>query len=162
MTADAHLVVRGRVVDYSSGTVQTFEKVEGLENLPVLIGIVAIEEVIKGIPVTKAPGTIRVARLVPPNPSGAEFPTGEVVLFLKNYAQWRVDEGVAASTDPEDIFLYDRPNGYQAVLRNVAGVTTLFDGPPGWQEAFGPFPSELEGRMFEQLLNDLRQAAQAG
>ena len=91
--------------------------------------------------------------------SADELPEGEVVLFLHNYAQLRQQHGVEPSADENDRFYYSRPNGYQCVLRDIGGKVRTVDGPRGWEEAIGPFPSQLDGQPFDDVLERIRTVA---
>ena len=152
MTADADLVVRGRLVGVRMESIQSFEKNPLHESLTVPFGVFAIDEVLKGAPESKTPGEILVARLGVPETEASSLPQEQLILFLKNYAQMRNDLGVAASSDADDKYHYAQPNGYQCVLREFDGVVALVPGPEGWEEsALGPFPSELDGVPIDEV-----------
>jgi hypothetical protein len=162
LTRAAELVVRGSVTDFRPGVIQPFgADLPGNLGAPLrtVFGIVTIDEVLKGEPVSRTTGTIEVAELGWPDMSVADLPQDEVILFVMNHAQQRVDLGVPPSKDPDDRFHYERPNGYQCVLRNVDGNVEIIEGPRGWKEAFGPFPSQLDGRRFEDVVDRVRQIA---
>lgn len=162
ITRDSHLVVRGRVTDLRSEMHQGFEEGEFMgRGVRVVYGIVTVHEVLKGVPETRVPGTVEVAQLGWEGLTVADLPQHDVILFLKNYAQMRVDEGAAPSEDPPGRYYYRRPNGYQCVLRNIEGQIEIIDGPRGWQDAFGPFPSGLVGRSFDDVAAQIRQIAQS-
>lgn len=152
ITGDSHLIVRGRVTGIQTGQLELFDgSVIGM-----VFGVVRIDEVLKGAPEAKTPGTILVAELAQAGMPEADLPAGEVLLFLKNYAQERIDTGNDQAKDPDDRYYYSRPNSYQSVLRRFDGVVEIVDGPPGWEQALGPFPSRLDGHSFVQTINRIR------
>lgn len=106
ITHDSHLVVRGRVIDLTQGVLQAFEEGGPNGDMSVTFGMVAVDEVLKGIPEMRIEGRIEVARLGWAGMSASDLPQHEVVLFLKNYAQMRRDEGVETSEDAADNFYY--------------------------------------------------------
>jgi hypothetical protein len=163
ITRAAHLVVRGTVTDFRPGAIAPFGG--DLPNavaqpMPTTFAIVSVAEVLKGEAVKRPDGTIEVADLGWSSMTKADLPTDEVIIFLLNHARQREQFGNPSSRDPEDRFHYQRPNGYQCVLRNVDGEVGIVDGPKGWREAFGPFPSGLEGRPFESTAEQVRRIAQ--
>lgn len=158
ITHDSHLVVRGRVIDLTPGVLQPFEEGGPHGEMSVTFGIVAVDEVLKGIPEVRIEGRIEVARLGWTGMSASDLPQHEVVLFLKNYAQMRRDEGVEQSEDSADRFYYGRPNGYQAVLRNIGGQVAVIVPREDWEEVFADgFPFRLIGRDFEDVVERIRQ-----
>jgi hypothetical protein len=161
MVADAHLIVRGRVTSLRAGTIDRFEDggPRGTDAMRVTFGIVTITEVLKGDPQSRDAGTIEVARLGWSWMTEDDLPSEEVLLFLKNYAQMRVEEGAPVASTSDDRFHYARANGYQCALRNLDGVVDLVDGPPGWEQDFGPFPSDQNGRPFADVVVEVRQLA---
>lgn len=163
ITKDSHLVVLGRIVDTQRGQLESFEappEESGIGSTHnVIFGVVAVDEVLKGEPEMKVAGQVLVARTGLPDLAAADLPQGQVLLFLKNYAQLREDEGVGPSSDADDRFYYSRANGYQCVLRDINGTTRIVDGPRGWEEALGPFPSQLDGRPFHEVLDRVRALA---
>ena len=157
ITDAAHLIVRGRVVETREGEVWPFGADAQLGGpWRTVFGIVATDEVLKGVPATTTPGTILVEDLGWPGIAQADLPDGEVILFLMNYAQLRIAEGMEPSPDADDRYYYVRPNGYQCVLRNEDGIGRIVDGPRGWQEAFGPFPEPLDGEVFSDVVTRIR------
>ena len=158
IVADVHLIVRGRIVGTRDGELQSFG---GSAMRRVTFGVVAIDEVLKGEPVMQVPGMILVARVGDSNQDIHEIPAGEVILFLAHYPRMRAELGVAQSIDPDDRFLYARPNGYQCVLRNLGGVVRIIDGPGGWEEALGPFPAQLDREPFSDVVGEIRATVAA-
>lgn len=159
ITAAAHLVVRGRIVDLELGQVHPFgaDLPDDISApYPEIFGVVEITEVLKGEPVSRTPGLIEVAGLGRSSMTIDDLPGGEFIIFLMNHAQQREERGLPPSADPDDRFHYERPNGYQCVLREIDGVIDIIDGPAGWEEAFGPFPSGLDGKPIDELAEDLR------
>lgn len=161
IVADSHLIVRGRLVGSVDGTIQSFEENPLHKGLLVTFGVVAIDEVLKGVPASEAIGTILVARLGRAGVPESALPKEDVILFLKNYAQMRLDEGTAASADPRDRYYYARPNGYQGLLRVVDGRVAVIQGPSGWEDSLGPFPSELGSRPIDQLFSGIAELVDA-
>jgi hypothetical protein len=159
ITRAAHVVVRGRVTDLRLGEVQPFGRDlpdEMAQPYPEIFGSVSIDEVLKGDPIMRTPGFIEVAGLGRSSMSVADLPEGEFIIFLMNHARQREERGLAASDDPDDRFHYERPNGYQCVLRNSNGSVDIIDGPEGWEEALGPFPSGLDGVAFDAIVKQIR------
>ena len=155
ITADVHLIVRGRVVGTQDGQLQSFDRPGSFRRTT--LGIVAVDEVLKGTPEMQVPGTVLVARLGASKQPADEIPAGEVILFLNHYPTVRSELGVDQSIDPDDRFLYGRPNGYQSVLRNFGGTVRIVEGPDGWEDALGPFPAPLDGEPFADILQAIRQ-----
>ena len=152
MTADADLIIRGRLIGITRQSIQSFEKNPLHESLAVPFGIVAIDEVLKGEPASQTAGEILVARLGIADLEPSSLPKEQLILFLNNYAQMRIDMGVDASSDADDNYLYAQPNGYQCVLREFDGAVALVPGPEGWEESMlGPFPSELDGAPIGEI-----------
>lgn len=160
MVRDSHLIVRGRVVELKPGETQPFEPGGPNGAIPVIFGIIAVDEVLKGVPEMKSEGRIMVARLGWSATSDSFLPKDEVVLFLKNYAQMRVEEGVKPSADSDDRFYYVRPNGYQCIFRNIDGRVSLIQPREDWEQVFAEwFPFELEGADFEDMVGEVRSLA---
>lgn len=154
ITSEAHLIVRGRVTGMQEAEIQAFGG--PTSTLHYLFGEVTIDEVLKGTPNSQTPGTVLVARMGVRDASADDLPKGEVILFLHNYAQLRVDGGYPPSSDPDDRYYYSRPNGYQCVLRNIDGRVQIVDGPRGWEDAIGPFPSQLDGDTYDDVVGRVR------
>lgn len=158
ITEGSHLVVVGRVVGRSSGDSTSNDCRQWAGYAP--YGVVAISEVLKGEPHSMPPGTILVAGLASDSIDDGNLPTGQVVLFLKNYAQMRVDEGVPPVDDPDDAFHYFLPNRYQTILRELDGVIDIIDAPAGWWKQYGPFPSDVEHQPFDVVVERIRRIAE--
>lgn len=156
ITDAADLVIRGRVVGTQDGELQPLG-IAGLRE--VTFGVVAVDEVLKGTPAMQIPGAVLVARVGSSRQPLREIPSGEVVLFLKHYPAIRSEAGVDQSVDPNDRFYYARPNGYQCVLRNLGGILRIVEGPNGWEDALGPFPAPLDGKVFGDVLEEIRDLA---
>lgn len=162
MAADAHLIVRGRVIGTQDRQAMPVSDPAGeLTARAVTFGVVRIIEVLKGSPNVTEPGAVLVNRLGSKNLDVTELPPEDIIIFLMNYRQLAEDFGAGLFDDPSDRFYYTRPNGYQAVLRDINGLVRVVPGPDGWQEALGPFPAPLEGKPFEEVVEAVRQAAAA-
>jgi hypothetical protein len=161
ITDAAHLIVRGRVVDLREGEIWPFGADVQKEDGPwrTIFGVVEIDDVLKGSPESKTPGTILVADLAWPHTTTADLPAGDVILFLMNYAEQRSGEGMPPSPDRADRYYYVRPNGYQCVVRNDAGIARIVQGPRDWETHFGPFPAPLDGQQFDDLAARIRELA---
>lgn len=153
ITADAHLVVRGRVIGRQDGQLELFDGTV----TDVQWGVVSVDEVLKGSPQGKTPGAILVEDLGNVEAT-VDLPNGDVILFLKNYAQLRVDEGSAPSSDADDRYYYGRPNGYQCVLRNLDGQVGV-PKPFNWNGDLGPFLARIDGQPFDDVVNRVRAMA---
>jgi hypothetical protein len=157
MADDADLIIRGRVIGTSEhGPLPVDDPGGEVPIRPVTFGVVAISEVLKGVPIMLEPGAVLVARLGSKDLAPADFPRGEVVIFLKNYAEVREEFGKGLFGDRSDRFYYARPNGYQAVLRNLSCVVRIVAGPDGEQLAADVFPAPLDGQPFGELLEEIR------
>lgn len=154
ITRAAHLVVRGRLIDVIEGDVWPFGDdlpAEFAKPYPEMFGIVVVDQGLKGEPIMRTPGTIEVAGLGAPGMTAADLPKGEFIIFLMNHALQREEGGRPRSPDENDRFHYERPNGYQCVLRLKDGVIDIIDGPTGWEENIGPYPSGLDGLTVESI-----------
>lgn len=163
MTLDADLVVLGRVIELKPGQIEQFDPdPEGPQGaMNVTFGIIAIDSVLKGEPEPKIEGQILVSRLGVRTMTAADLPGGRVIIFLKNYAQERLREGVPPSSDADDRFYYARPNMYQAVLRETDGLVDLIV-PPGLESVFkGTFLKGLDGREMDAVAEQIRDMARS-
>lgn len=156
ITRDAHLVVRGRLVEVKLGKFETFEG--DFDPIPILIGVVAVDEVIKGEPRSRVPGRIEVS-LDPPWRDWEDhllpnIPRHEHLFFLMNDERQRAELGYEARDQANSPYLYWRPNGYQAVLRNIDGRIAIIE--PEFEE----FPAALDGSSFDAALEDVRMSAE--
>lgn len=159
ITADAHLIVRGRLIGTRRGELQPFQAPEGMaDGRAVIFGVVAVDEVLKGSPNMLLPGEVLVARVGAENQNPDELPRGEVVLFLMNYQLLRKELGVGPSSDLNDRFYYVRPNGYQCVLRNLDGVVRIVRPAEDSGEVLQGFPLVLDGESFPAVLDSIRQS----
>lgn len=156
IASDSDLVIVGHLVGTQLGRVAPFSVPSGMDEPRLeLFGVVAIDQVIKGKPADSGTGTVLVAGLGPED--SLDMPSGQFLIFLQNYADLREAYGVAPSCDPADAFLYARPNGYQAVVLIHDGRLSVIDGPKGWKEALGPFPSELEGTGLADVITRIHE-----
>lgn len=157
IVADSHLIVRGRIVGTEVGMIRSFEENPLHEGLQVAFGIVAIDEVLKGVPESETTGRILVARLAHRDTFDAELPEESIVLFLKNYPVMRADAGVGQSSDPRDRYYYTRPNGYQGLIRIVDDRAVTVRALRDWP-ADDPFPTNLDGMPVADLLAEIATA----
>lgn len=154
ITDAVHLVVRGRITEIRTSTFRYFERRVGETSddpnedplIPILVGIVRVDEVLKGTPNMRDPGLIEVSLDVPwpewedvllPN-----LPAEDDVFFLMNDAQQRAELGFPEDDPKTSPFLYWRPNGDQAVLRLTAGRVDVIEPIPG------RYPSDLNGATY--------------
>lgn len=152
MTRGVDVVVRGRITGTRLMAFGAFAGDAG--HAQIVFGVVTVDEILKGAPELHE-GTIEIAGLgwteIPPE----DLPEHEHVFFVVEDAVVVPEAGVT----PRDWGIhsyYARPNGYQAVLRDIGGKIRLINGPRGWQEAFGPFPSGLDGDVFDDVVERIR------
>lgn len=158
ISADAHLVILGRVVGTREGEALPVEDPAGEQSArPLTFGVIAIDEVLKGVPNIREPGAVLVSRLGAKEQAVSDLPREQIVIFLKNYQRLGEEFGTGLFNDATDRFYYVRPNGYQAVLRNINGTVRIVNGPEGWEDALGPFPAPLDGEPFAEVLNAIKQ-----
>ncbi len=150
ITKEAHLVIRGRVTGRVDGELELFSA----DVANVRWGVVTIDEVLKGSPIEKAPGSVLVEDLGAAAVS-SDIPKGEVILFLWNYAQLRVDVGNPPSRDADDRYYYGRPNGYQGVLRDLDGVVRV-PKPFNWNGDLGAFLGRIDGEPYDEVVDRIR------
>ena len=162
MTADADLIVVGRVVGTRMAGPAPVDDPGGEVPRPVRFGVIAIDEVLKGWPNMLDAGVVLVNRLSAQDETVGGLPPEQFVIFLKNYEQLQAEFGKGLFNDASDRFYYVRPNGYQAVLRNINGVLTVVEGLDGEALAPGAFPALLDGQPFDDVLEAIRQAVAAG
>lgn len=159
ITRDVHLIVRGRVTGFKEGGIETFSG-EPLGSYTTVFGIVTVDDVLKGSPISRSGGTIEVANLGWPEMTEADLPGDDVILFLMNYAQLRQEQSAEPSEDADDRYYYGRANGYQGALRSVDGSTIdVIEGPVGWENALGPFPAGLDGERVSEIVTRIREFA---
>lgn len=156
ITRDVHLVVRGRIAEVKLGQFETFEG--DFEPIPILIGVVVVDEVIKGELKSRVPGRIEVS-LDPPWRDWEDhllpnIPRHDHLFFLMNDEQQRAEFGYEARDPANSPYLYWRPNGYQAVLRNIEGRIAIIE------PEFAEFPVLLDGTPFDAVLQDVRLSAE--
>ncbi|HYI22640.1 MAG TPA: hypothetical protein VEX62_08400 [Candidatus Limnocylindrales bacterium] len=155
VTDSADLVVVGRVVDLT----EVVEYPPGPDDFVYryTYGIVDVNEVIKGEAHLSLDGYIHVRELGFEDMDSTRLPHNQALLFLME------EEGLLGPPDDPDTlrpeYHYVRANPYQTAIRQVGGVVDIVDGPRGWVEVFGPFPSDLDGRKFDLLLESVRQIA---
>ena len=162
MTADADLIVVGRVVGTRMGGPVPVDDPGGEQARPVRFGVVAVDEVVKGRPNMLDAGVVLVRSLSSQDATVGGLPPEQFVIFLKSYEQLQAEFGKGLYNDANDRFYYARPNGYQAVLRNINGVLTVVEGLDGEAAAPGAFPAPLAGQPFDDVLEAIRQAVAAG
>jgi hypothetical protein len=159
MTNDVDLVVRGELIAVKTGERSQYSaEFRKFPPIPTTFGVVRVLEVLKGDAISHEPGTVEVVGLGWPDMTSKDMPSEEFLLFLNNDSAWRARLKEDPNPDGDDQYHYVRPNGYQAAFRNLGGVISLVEGPPGWQNAFGPFPSQLDGTPYAQAVEMVRQA----
>lgn len=151
----ADLVVRGRITDVYVG-----EYWDGWE--PIVYATVALDEVLKGEPLSRTPGFVEVGLGILYDESLLErlpTPTHDNVWFLLHEeSRWPRERPNKSDIAP---FAYLRVNEQQGVLRNIDGRVKAVE--PYWIErALGPdhFPLPLEDADYSELVEKLRDVAQ--
>lgn len=161
LTETAHLVVRGRIVDFNPGQLATFSGRFGPSKTT--IATIVIDEVLKGAPISRVPGSIEVARLGWSSLTSADAPAEEAIFFLWNYAQLREDEGVGSADPENERYYYTRLNGYQCILPLVDGkVQVIAPVAPTDLGYADRFPGELDERPADEVAEDIRTFAEVG
>jgi hypothetical protein len=159
MTDAADLVVRGVLADSHQGLRYRLGGVYSTSPpVETTFAVIQIIEVLKGSPVSQTPGQIEVADLGWPGMTATDIPSGEFLIFLYNDSSWRSRLGENPNPDQQTQYHYVRPNPFQTTFRDVNGTIVLVPGPKGWQNAFGPFPSQLDGTPYAQAVEMVRQA----
>jgi hypothetical protein len=125
------------------------------------VGVVVIDAVLKGRPIMADAGKVLVAGLVSTDHTDADLPREQFVIFLKNYGQLKRDAGRGLFNDESDRLYYARPNGYQAVLRDINGAVRITESSESWLVEPDAFPAPLAGQRFDAILQVIRQAAAA-
>jgi hypothetical protein len=123
------------------------------------VGVVVIDEVLKGRPIMGDAGKVLVAGLVSTEQTEADLPREQFVMFLKNYGQIKEEFGKGLFNDDSDRLYYARPNGYQAVLRDINGAVRITESSEGWLVEPDAFPAPLAGQRFDAILKLIRQPA---
>jgi hypothetical protein len=154
----AHLIVRGRIVDFNPGQLSTFSGVFGPSKTTV--ATIVVTEVLKGTPNSRVPGSIEVTRLGWSSLTAADAPAEEAVFFLWNYAQLREEQGVGPADPVNERYYYTRLNEYQCILPLVDGKVQVIAPTAATDLGYAErFPSELDGREFEELAAEIRTVA---
>ncbi len=84
-----------------------------------------------------------------------------MLLFLRNVAQWREDDGFKPADDPDDQYYYVRANRYQGLVRDQEGRATIAMSPAEWQKEPESFLRDVDSRAFDTLLADVRSSVAA-
>lgn len=144
------LVVRGRVTDIRLG------RTVAVAGIQFALTTVQIEEVLKGTPATRTPGTIEVewwlANGTDLSDLQARIPEDEALFFL-------VNQGLLAERlgHPEDVeeyrYQYAEINGAQGTLRDIDGLVR-----PLHQDRIGWFPEDFVGDSYMDLVQLARDA----
>jgi hypothetical protein len=162
MVSEVDLVIRGRLVGVHDGLRYPYNRDSGAgetEPWTTAIGVVELLEVVSGEPTSRDAGFIEVQGLGWPGMGTDDLPTEEFLLFLNNDSTWRAELGVDPEPDENTKYYYVLPNPFQTAFNNIDGVISLVPGPDGWEEAFGPFPSELDGTAYIDVVEAARSAA---
>jgi hypothetical protein len=164
ITHAVHLVARGHIVDIRTSAFRYFERRIG-ENtddpnedplIPILIGVVRVDEVLKGAPKMREPGYIEVSLDSPWKgweSLRANLPNEDDVFFLMNDALQRSELGFPEDDPTTSPFLYWRPNGDQGVLRLIDGKVDVIE------PIVGRYPIELNGLPSDELVDQINGAA---
>lgn len=161
LTHTVDLVVRGRISDVYVGERWTF--IEGFPAEPLAYASVAVEEVLKGDPVSRTPGFIEV-QLAPISDSfdlrSNPLPTEEYIWFLVYEPDWRAAIGRKPVDSDIAPFAYFRPNHHQAVIRSDGGFVSapLIENIEGAYGSAG-FPVDREAQLFASLVAEIRAKA---
>jgi len=144
------LVVRGRVTDIRLG------RTVAAAGIQFALTTVDVEEVLKGTPATRTPGTIEVewwlANGADLTDLRAQIPEHEALFFLFN--QGLLSERLG---NPEDVeqyrFQYTEVNGAQGTLRDIHGTVR-----PIYRDRIGLFPDGFVGDSYVDLVQEARDA----
>jgi len=148
------LVVRGRVTDIRLG------RTVAAAGIQFALTTVDVEEVLKGTPATRTPGTIEVewwlANGADLTDLRAQIPEHEALFFLFN--QGLLSERLG---NPEDVeqyrFQYTEVNGAQGTLRDIHGTVR-----PIYRDRIGLFPDGFVGDSYVDLVQEARDAVREG
>jgi hypothetical protein len=159
MTADADLVILGRVVGIRVAGPLPARDPGGEHARIQRVGVVVLDAVLKGRPIMGDAGKVLVAGLVSSDRTEADLPREQFVIFLKNCGQLKLDAGRGLFNDDSDRLYYARPNGYQAVLRDINGAVRITESSEGWLVEPDAVPAPLAGQRFDAILKLIRQPA---
>lgn len=160
LSARSDLIVRGRIADLFVGEEWVFA--EGEPAVPLVYVTVAIDDVLKGAPVSRNSGRVEI--LMYPvetgfDPAAHPPPSEEYVWFLIYEPTWRIGLGKPPVTSAIGPFAYFRPNFHQSVFRNQDGAVAvpLLDQIKG---AYGDntFPVVLDGADFDVFLSNILES----
>ena len=162
IVADSDLIVRGRITDRttltcSAGASTPPGRPEPCEGSLAAFVVVSVDAVLKGDG-RFGSGTVLV-RLETRNIPESEIPRGELLLFLKNYGQFYTEEVAPEPSDSPRWSWYYINTNYQGALRNLDGVVDVPDAPEGWWDDHGPFPHDMDGQPFENVVSRIRALA---
>jgi hypothetical protein len=161
MTTASDLVIRGRMADIYIGRHWVFSSEEPA--VPILYANIAIDEVLKGVPVSRIPGTVEMGL----HPVGDNFdldeytvPSEEYIWFLTFEPIWRAKHSQPPLLDDSAPFTYFRFNHHQTVLRNLNGQVDVLELDQ-IKASYGDqsFPVALDGTSFAELVTSVRSAA---
>lgn len=152
VVAASDLVVLGTVVDIRLG-----RRTQEPGSLQFVLSTVAIDDVLKGVPISRAEGTIDVEWALSTGESLADVrahvPDHRVILYLYN-------QGLIAERagHPEDIefyqYQYIAVSPQQGTLRDIDGRAHAIVAPDSPNE----FPGQFQGGPFDELLQATRSA----
>ena len=156
ITADVDLIIMGRIESVYRAPEKT-----GPEEFDYIWATVAVEDVLKGEPVTRTPGTVEVL-LWPSGPwkrVSENVPSESALFFLMNEAAHLLRRGETIR-DPEWAqYVYWRPND-QAVLRDFGGRISVIARDEVIDEwGADRFPLPLDGRPFDQIVSQVAALA---
>lgn len=163
VTTAVDLIVRGHITNVYIG--EEWSKSPGLPPLPIVYASVTVDEVLKGVPVSRTPGAVEVQLTIAARSfdvRSVSAPTEEYLWFLIYEPTHRIELGKPLVNSEIAPFAYFRPNQYQAVLRNFNGDVEV---PIAVRvsAAYGAnkFPLPLQGQRFQLLVDDVRERAGA-
>lgn len=150
ISADVDLIVRGRIADVYIAPDRT-----GEEELDTIWATVAVEDILKGEPITRNPGTIEVMLWFPGqwDTVRTNVPSEDALFFLMYDTADAIRRGDDIRNPEWSRYTYWRPND-QAVLRNIDGRVSVIARDEIIEE-WGPdrFPVPLEGQPFDDVVS---------
>ena len=164
MTSAVDLALRGHIVDLYIGEERRLNEVEPPVRL--LYVTVAVDEVLKGVPIMRNPGNVEVMFY----PVGDDFdvaayrpPSDEYFWFLNHEPTQRVAAGRSQINAEIAPFAYFRPNFHQTVLRNHNGTIDVILADEVRREygvsAFPLGPMGVEGMNAAELAANVVEIA---
>jgi hypothetical protein len=155
----ADLIVLGRISRAHIGEDWLFHPDEPAQ--PFLYAQITIDEVLKGDPVSREPGSVEFQLTIlgldgqPPHPSSV--PGNQALFFLVHEATYRQQVGLPPRSPGIAPYAYFDP-APEAVMRNIDGVVRLVK-PDEMSDVYGTdyYPLSLEGSSFAELVVRIRE-----